>query len=542
MKILKISALIFLVMFTAGTVSAAWVAPTGNPTTGNPPAPVNVGSTDQTKSGGLTVGGLISSFIGVSNRLEVTNATTDTPGTAKLVVDKIAIFEGKGASNMVLASYDSYGNGRWVDPNTIPGLGGLPTGSTNQVLRNEGGSWVAAPASVTLSSVGTFSAPRIETLKIVPNKIAILESYTGDGPSSGDILVSADGNGNANWRSPSEIPGLGGLPSGSNDDMLRHNGSTWEAAPSSFKVRLGETPAIVAPKIVTTDIAIQADGFGDSAKKLLIKIDGGGNAVWKTPSEAGIALPQGDATNQLLRWDGSKWVRALNAYLTSLGDLSIQGLTAQSGLVGSVQLAGGEVRAPKIYTNRIDVVDSASVANSGKIVTNYIAVKKSYGDDSSPSIGDIAVANDSNGHIDWKSKSELGLDATKPEFIRLVWSIVIRDRTSLRNEATVDSSEFYYTESGATNLSNGQEVSVSVPEYSCSYGDDKSCVFQCPSGYYSVSGGMDCFVGNGLHVPFKNRQYGNTGWQAGCKSVAYTYPNSYPTTVVMLCVKGSTIQ
>lgn len=97
--------IIILALVTVGAASAyAWTGPTQAPTGGNTPPPINTGTTNQIKNGGLTV-----------NALTVTGNTTSLNGLVN-------------TGNIVNSGNASFGNGVTVkDP-------GAPAGSTGTTI------------------------------------------------------------------------------------------------------------------------------------------------------------------------------------------------------------------------------------------------------------------------------------------------------------------------------------------------------------------------------------------------------------------------
>ncbi|MFA5997258.1 MAG: hypothetical protein WC791_02090, partial [Candidatus Paceibacterota bacterium] len=113
-----IKAVTLVSLLSLSAVSAyAWTAPTQNPPAGNIDTPINTGTTDQSKLGGITSGGNITawSFIAPYFRL----ATTTTAG-------------------YVLTS-DAIGNASWEAATG----GSLPAGTDGQTLRHNGTDWIA---------------------------------------------------------------------------------------------------------------------------------------------------------------------------------------------------------------------------------------------------------------------------------------------------------------------------------------------------------------------------------------------------------------
>ena len=110
LSVLKISA-VAIALALGATNAYAWSAPTLNPPAGNIDTPINVGGSDQIKTGAITAW----SFTAPYFRL----ATTTTAG-------------------YVLTS-DAIGNASWEAATG----GSLPAGTAGQTIRHNGASWIA---------------------------------------------------------------------------------------------------------------------------------------------------------------------------------------------------------------------------------------------------------------------------------------------------------------------------------------------------------------------------------------------------------------
>lgn len=141
-RIATLSGLI-LGAFAVSAVAATWTPPPSAPPTGNPDAPVNVGSVTQTKLGWLGVRGLIATDFTLA---------TSTPAAGK-----------------VLTAIDSLGNAAWQTPASIPGGPVIKSGTASLVCAN-----YSTPGSVAVTFPSAFAtAPQVT---ITPN----WTNYSGD--------------------------------------------------------------------------------------------------------------------------------------------------------------------------------------------------------------------------------------------------------------------------------------------------------------------------------------------------------------------------
>lgn len=141
-RIATLSGLI-LGAFAVSAVAATWTPPPSAPPTGNPDAPVNVGSATQTKLGWLGVRGLIATDFTLA---------TGTPAAGK-----------------VLTAIDSLGNAAWQTPASISGGPVIKSGMAPFACAN-----YSTPGSVAVTFPSTFAtSPQVT---ITPN----WTNYSGD--------------------------------------------------------------------------------------------------------------------------------------------------------------------------------------------------------------------------------------------------------------------------------------------------------------------------------------------------------------------------
>lgn len=283
MKILKICALVFLVMFTVGTVSAAWVAPTGNPTSGNPPAPVNVGEGDQVKAGGLGVNRLVATDGSILENLYLWGGVffAGIPGLPSDIFD---------TETRVLTTTSSLGYAEWKKVSQIEGLGGgnVPVGTQeSQTLRwnNAEGEkkWEVTDILVTQSNrVQVNGQFKVDGYSVSDNSIAsfdrveIREDSKGvNSVPVGSILSATTQNGYAEWKTPAELGLTTGVslpipnPNNTGYEFLTYN-SGWKVSPV---LRATETGGFGAGYILS-DGNIHAGGNISADGKLTVNSSG----------------------------------------------------------------------------------------------------------------------------------------------------------------------------------------------------------------------------------------------------------------------------
>ncbi len=166
-RIATLSGLI-LGAFAVSAVAATWTPPPSAPPTGNPDAPVNVGSATQTKLGWLGVRGLIATDFTLA---------TGTPAAGK-----------------VLTAIDSLGNATWVTPTVGASVFDFALAGQSQTI-----AYGASKSTITVSNAGSARAAivnfytstcndlNIEIYKTNDTKVARLGGHTGGGSDVRDV-------------------------------------------------------------------------------------------------------------------------------------------------------------------------------------------------------------------------------------------------------------------------------------------------------------------------------------------------------------------
>lgn len=294
MKILKICALVLLVMFTAGTVSAAWVNPTENPPGGNPPAPINVGDVDQVKEGGLSLDGLLSSFVRTDDISVWENAymwgELFLPGVVGIPEDL------SDTETRILTTNSSFGYAMWKTAEEL-GLG-LDIDNTNKknnsILRWDAGlgKW-STNSSVLAFTNGAIVGGDLYVTKIgeLGGNLVVnsLVQIKGGNPAQNGILVS-DADGWGAWTSPKDVASIiegyidsgTSLTIGSENSLLRSDGDSWEPISSAKLYSNGyfESPSITSTGIVETQLLRVT--LNSDENDILVSTDDDGNAGWKS--------------------------------------------------------------------------------------------------------------------------------------------------------------------------------------------------------------------------------------------------------------------
>jgi len=297
-----------------------------------------------------------------SHRLDVSGsaAVSDT-----FYGNKVKITDGTEGSGKILTS-DGSGIASWQSP----GQAGFPSGSEGQVMRYSGSEWGASPDmsidtngrvgigttspsrklevvgsakvsdtlfasnlssnsplllqtsgttrvfvddSAGLVGVGTLTpSHRLDVSgsaavsdTVYANKVKISDGTQG----SGKILTS-DGSGVASWQAP----GQAGFPSGADGQMMRYDGSQWEASDavysdSSRKIGIGTTaPQRMLTVVDTTSEANRqvtelAHGTGDANFRLVTMNGEASNSTGTPMVKMGMVYgAPGGATSSLIRF------------------------------------------------------------------------------------------------------------------------------------------------------------------------------------------------------------------------------------------------
>ena len=326
------SLLIIIIVFVfsiSSFIYAAWQEPSLSPPDGNVAAPLNVGNVGQSK-----MGGLILNTGGASNGLIVQSGNV---GIGTLNPDSGAILnlDSRGTGNDLqirMRNKLSAEIGDQYSSITSRRLGSgrseLLFGTTSGGIHN---------TRVTIDDNGNVgigtSNPGAKL------EIAGQIKITGGIPGVGKVLTS-DSNGLASWQNPS---GGGGLPSGTANQTLRHNGTDWVA--NSFlysagnKVGIGDISPTALLSVSTetggpfavgtrslqvgnTDFIVAWNGnvgigeapyeennyFGDYTDKRLVvsggSIVGEQNLYVQSPLSPSIVVGVGELQYALQNWQG----------------------------------------------------------------------------------------------------------------------------------------------------------------------------------------------------------------------------------------------
>jgi len=183
--------------------------------------------------------------------------------------------------------------------------------------------------------IGFGELPDAEPLEIKNLKII------GGTPGSGKVLTS-DAEGNATWQ-----PSSGGLPPGSTNQTLRHDGTSWVANSAllndGVKVSLNNLEAI----------NVKITGGTPGAGKVLTS-DDMGNGTWQMPS-AGVS--GSGASGQVAFWTGTNTVAGdtgfrwnnINKYISlQTGTTHHLNIDLEGGGIGSIESSGDNPTAQGI--------------------------------------------------------------------------------------------------------------------------------------------------------------------------------------------------
>jgi hypothetical protein len=281
--------------------------------------------------------------IGTASPTKQLDVTGSVGVSDTIYANKVKIADGTQGSGKILTS-DASGVANW----TAPGQAGFPSGSEGQVMRYNGTDWQAsgdvsidtsgqvgigtsnpsrklevignARVSDTLfaSNVSSNSPLQLQTDGVtrvfvddsaglvgvgtltpahrldVSGSAAVSDTFYGnkvkiaDGTQGDGKILTSDANGVANWMAP----GQAGFPSGSDGQMMRYNGSAWEASDavysdSSRKIGIGTT---VPQRMLTViDTSTEADrqvtelAHGADVNFRLVTMNGEASNVYGTP-------------------------------------------------------------------------------------------------------------------------------------------------------------------------------------------------------------------------------------------------------------------
>ena len=236
-KFLGLTLGIALSIFAISLAVYAWTAPTVAPPDGNVPAPINIGTTTQTKAGALGVVGVF----------QANNAVHLAVGGGNVGIGTTAPGQRLDVSGNIRASGEIIGT-------LGSGFGQFRAiaGNFGAIIRNDGNDTYLPLLTASLDQSGSWNALRPLRVNNVSgdvflanNQVSFLHStgnvgigtaaptarldiegqirIRGGNPAAGSVLTS-NAAGLATWTVPA-----GGLPTGTSGQTLRHDGTNWSA-------------------------------------------------------------------------------------------------------------------------------------------------------------------------------------------------------------------------------------------------------------------------------------------------------------------------
>jgi hypothetical protein len=174
------------------SVVYGWTNPTAAPPGANPPAPINVGSATQTKTGGLNIQGNVG--IGTASpaqRLHLSGSGSQWMQVSDTTVGSIAYFGIEGGVSKILSAGSGIAfrtdGGGWSDKMTITSAGNVGIGTTAPTDRLH----VIGDIRATGNVFGTF-AGAINAGNVTPGTFNSLQGGGGNYTFPVDLIVNRD--------------------------------------------------------------------------------------------------------------------------------------------------------------------------------------------------------------------------------------------------------------------------------------------------------------------------------------------------------------
>jgi len=496
--------------FLVGYLAFAWTGPTASPPGDNVPAPLNVDSVDQIKSGGLSVGAFISRFGTILAR-DSGNVGIGTPAPGQrltvagnvwiqgshLIIDRPDTTGGWARGIMYYPTGSSSGT-------ELAGIGLLGSGtSVTRIYLAHGGSPWASTAGIhilTNGYVGIGTTSPGAKLEVV-GQIKI----TGGSPGLGKALIS-DAAGLASWQTIT-----GTLPSGTSGQTLRHDGTNWVANSVIYNngtnIGIGTTSPGYKLEVIgtgrvsgaltlgtqasATDHAVRADRTISAGTGLT----GGGNLTADRTISVDTTYLQRRVTGTCA---SNQAIRVINVDGTvscvTVGTGTITGVTAGSGLTGggtsgNVTLNVGAGTGISVGATTVGLAYPTKSCGAGQAIQSF-----DLGSSAAPTCvaaGGTTGCSNVFYRVYGNSGSITASGCSSPLYILGEGGITTRT-----------SGNYLYISGGLSCTTASKKCSSSV-----------TCLANCPSGYAMTGGGFYLPVTSEL---FYDMPYGN-GWYINTK-------------------------
>jgi len=250
---------------------------------------------------------------------------------------------------------------------TSSGAGSTPTWSTGNVLPNgtatdntlrwNGTSWVET-ANVKSSAVGLVTANAGVNLNGATSPL----QANGSAGTSGQILTSAGTGSTPSWTTLTAgtnitvtptagaltINATGGIANGTaTDNTLRWNGTSWVETANVKSSAAGLVTANAGVNLNGTTSPFQLNGVAGTSGQFLTSAGVGNTPTWTT----GSLLPNGTATDNTLRWNGTSWVETANVKSSAAGLVTANAGVNLNGTTSPLQANGSAGTSGQILTS-----------------------------------------------------------------------------------------------------------------------------------------------------------------------------------------------
>ncbi|MEP7235331.1 MAG: hypothetical protein ABI778_08555, partial [Ignavibacteriota bacterium] len=222
---------------------------------------------------------------------------------------------------------------------TIAASGGIANGTaTDNTLRWNGTTWVET-SNITSSAAGLLTVKAGASLSGATSPL----SLNGSAGTSGQFLTSSGAGTTPTWTTGSLLPN-----GTATDNTLRWNGTNWVETANVKSSAAGLVTVNAGVNHNGATSPLQLNGAAGTSGQFLTSAGAGNTPTWTT----GSLLPNGTATDNTLRWNGTNWVETANVKSSAAGLVTVNAGITFNNLTSPLKVRGSDGTTNFVLTSQ----------------------------------------------------------------------------------------------------------------------------------------------------------------------------------------------